>query len=101
MELHAAIKKQYLDMILTGAKKTEYRDMSEYWGKKILDLSKYGTEDVNEAINDIYTGKKPVYAKPYDTIVFHCDKQVVRYQIKEIKAYDRHKLFAIQLGKRA
>lgn len=88
-------------MIVSGAKKTEYRDMSEYWVNKILDMSKYNGKTAQEVISDLYAGKVKLYTKPYTTIVFHCDKQVERYRIREINTYRGHKMFAIQLGKRA
>lgn len=34
--LHLPIKEKWFDMILSGEKKEEYREIKEYWGKRLL-----------------------------------------------------------------
>ncbi len=41
--LHLTLKKKWFDMILSGEKKEEYRDYSDYWLKR---LSNFFDEDV-------------------------------------------------------
>lgn len=102
MILNCSIKQQYLDMIVKGAKKVEYREMSDYWVKKICDMSaysdKYG-EDVQELKQALEKGEVKLETKDYDRIRFWCAGQVLTYEIKDIRIYDGHKLFAISLGK--
>ena len=100
MRLHCRIKKQYLDMITRGSKTTEYRDMSEYWCGKILDLEHYGKVELIDLIDDLVEGRKELKTKPYDEIQFYCGEQRPVYHIKDIKIYKGHKIFAIKLGKR-
>lgn len=99
--LNCAIKKQYLDMILQGAKKTEYRDMSDYWCGKIIDMGQYPGKTLQEVIDMLKMGKVELKAKPYTHITFHCNGQHETYEIKDIKTYRGHSLFAIRLGKKA
>lgn len=34
--LHLTLKKKWFDMILSGLKKEEYREMKPYWNKRLL-----------------------------------------------------------------
>lgn len=96
--INMSIKKVYLDAIRSGAKKTEYRDMSDYWIGKLLDLSKYNkpAEEVREGL---YKGTLEIYPKGWTHIHFWCDKEQLIVEIKDIKTYPNHKTFAISLGK--
>lgn len=35
--LHLTLKKKWFDMILTGEKKDEYREIKDYWARRLLD----------------------------------------------------------------
>ena len=37
--LHLTLKKQWFDMIASGVKKEEYREMKPYWHKRLLNKS--------------------------------------------------------------
>ena len=53
--LHLTLKKQWFDMISKGVKKEEYREIKDYWIKRLKDMSL----------------QKPFHAFiPYDKIVF-------------------------------
>jgi len=53
--LHLNLKKQWFDMISNGVKKEEYREIKDYWVKRLKDMSLQG----------------PFHAFiPYDKIVF-------------------------------
>lgn len=102
MILNCSIKQQYLDMIVKGAKKVEYREMSDYWVKKICDMSAYGEKyqnDLQELKQDLEKGVVELKTKDYDRIRFWCAGQVLTYEITRIEIYDGHKFFAIGLGK--
>lgn len=34
--LHLTLKKEWFDMILSGEKKEEYREIKEYWSKRLM-----------------------------------------------------------------
>jgi len=101
MLLNVRIYKQYFDAILKGVKTTEYRTMSDYWMRKLVDVSKYGKDitteqDLRTAIQD---DAKPTF-RDYDRIRFFCGKQTATYKIVCIRVYPHHDWFAIKLGER-
>lgn len=53
--LHLTLKKKWFDMILSGEKKEEYREMKPYWHKRLLNK----TYDVIEFRNG-YSKESPV-----------------------------------------
>lgn len=99
MRLNCRIKKQYLDMITKGAKTTEYREMSEYWVRKIVDTDSYGSKDINDLIDDLINGKTKLKTRDITEICFWCNDQHPVYKVEDISIYRGHKLFAIKLGK--
>ena len=98
MNVNARIKKQYLDMILRGAKKTEYRDMSEYWTRKLVDTESYKGKDVNDIIQELQSGELKLNKRPITQITFWCNEQNVIYKVLDIIVYKGHKIYAIKLG---
>lgn len=101
MNVNASIKKQYLDMILKGAKTTEYREMTDYWTKKLVDVESYKGKDVDEVIEGLQTGKLELKPRAIKQITFYCEKKKSAvYKVTGIRAYKGHKLFAIGLGDR-
>lgn len=50
MVLNVTIKKKWFDMIYSGEKKEEYREIKPFWESRLLDRSK-------TSLNDEYTGK--------------------------------------------
>ena len=36
--LHLTLKRKWFDMILTGIKKQEYRELKKYWIKRLIDF---------------------------------------------------------------
>ena len=101
MNVNASIKKQYLDMILKGAKTTEYREMTDYWTKKLVDIESYKGRDVEEIIEGLQSGELELRPRPIKQISFYCERKLgAVYKVTDIRAYKGHKLFAIGLGKR-
>jgi len=71
--LHLNLKKEWFDLILSGEKKEEYRELTKYWESKLFDLgSKTGISFLHE---DIMLPKK------YDTITFSNGYSKTRRQI--------------------
>jgi len=59
MTLNMTLKRKWFDMILSGEKKEEYREIKKYWNKRFLDnYNSIGHEEF-----------EPEHTK-YDTIVF-------------------------------
>ena len=62
MNINASIKKQYLEQIIKGTKTTEYREMTEYWTQKLVDVESYKGKDAilkaraTACIGDAYVG---------------------------------------------
>lgn len=93
--VHAAIKTQYLNMIRSGAKDTEFRDFSEYWINKLCVVPEGA--DMQQYRSDLINGKvKPTF-KPYTHITFHCQGETLTLPITDIRVYKGHTLFAIGL----
>ena len=100
MNINASIKKQYLEQIVKGTKTTEYREMTEYWTQKLVDVESYKGKDVAEIIEGLQTGKLELYPRPIKQMTFYCErKKGAIYKVTDIRAYKGHKLFAIGLGK--
>lgn len=101
MNINASIKKQYLEQIIKGTKTTEYREMTEYWTQKLVDVESYKGKDVAEIIEGLQTGKLELHPLPIKQMTFYCErKKSAIYKVTDIRAYKGHKLFAIGLGKR-
>ena len=98
--VNAAIKKVYLDLIKKGTKVVEYRDMSEYWTKKLVDVESYKGLTVQEVIDGLQQGKLKLKPRAIDTITFFCEGTRTQYRVLSINTYVGHKLFAIRLGKK-
>lgn len=82
--LYLSLKKEWFDMIKSGEKKEEYREMTSYWIKRITDIESH----LNELNTLIMTGK-PVPMKPYTHVHF-----TLGYPRKDEK--DKHMVFKIK-----
>lgn len=93
------LKKEWYEMIESGVKTEEYREIKEYWKKRLTDISP-----------DYELGKYVHRAKPYThikfsygytkrTMVFECKGITVGAGHKEWGAPDEN-VFIIKLGKR-
>lgn len=98
--LDAALKSIWYDAILKGTKKTEYRDMTEYWINKLLDTSKYEGKTIDDIKDGLSKGTLKLYPRGWTHVRFHCKERTMVWTIEEIKTYDTHTTFAIKLGKR-
>lgn len=99
MNVNASIKKQYLEQIEKGVKDTEYREMTEYWTSKLVDVESYGGKEVSEIIDGIQRGELKLHPRAIKQITFYCErKKSAIYKVTGIRVYRGHKLFAIGLG---
>ena len=82
--LYLSLKKQWFDMIKSGEKKEEYREITSYWIKRITDIESH----LNEFNTLVMTGK-PIPMKPYTHVHF-----TLGYPKKDEK--DKHMVFKIK-----
>lgn len=71
--MHLTLKKKWFDMIASGEKKEEYREIKPYWVKRLLWLfDEMDSLEIDELTNDL---KNPIRFKNYDEIYRHfvCD----------------------------
>lgn len=97
--LNMALKTRWYNEIKSGKKKTEYRDMTDYWVGKLLDVSKYGNKSMEEIKSGLSRGKLPIHAKEWTHIRFHNVGRSILVEVKGIKVEEGHRMFAISLGK--
>lgn len=97
--INAALKTVFFESINRGTKKTEYREMSQYWIEKIVDFSHYPGKSWEEIRNILVAGGK-LYWNKYKTITFFNNNRHITMEIKDIITADHHTSFAIKLGKR-
>lgn len=96
--LYATLYQIYFDQIARGTKTTEYRDMSEYWIKRLIDVSKYDTTDLQEIKNGIVKGELKPHWRDWTHIRFKCGNSYLLCKIKGINVYRGHDTFCIKLG---
>jgi len=84
--LHLNLHGKWFDMVLSGEKPDEYRALTEYWVKRLIDWSEYPKEQKDDTKNfaediiyDLTVNKHPfdevlkgyfAKEKHYDTITF-------------------------------
>ena len=68
--LHLTLKKKWFDMILSGEKSEEYREIKPYWEKRLLPV-RY---DVIEFRNG-YGSKRPAFIIQYNNIKIGVGKE--------------------------
>ena len=68
--LHLTLKKKWFDMIASGEKKEEYRDVSPYFISRLV--KEFGAPYSCEDFNFFYMGYKSSMAQPehYDAVLF-------------------------------
>jgi hypothetical protein len=126
MTLHLNLKKKWFDMIASGEKKEEYRNLTPYWTKRLIEVdypeeakndNKWISEDiVYDLLNnhDFKTVMKAYWAeiKKFETITFSNGFSKNRNQfVIELKGIDvdtgltewgaeyNKKYFCLELGK--
>lgn len=97
--LYATLFQKYFDQIARGTKTTEYRDMSDYWVKRLVDVDKYETKDTAAIRNGLVKGTLEPHWKDWTHIRFKCGNHYLLCEIKGIKVYRGHDIFCIALGK--
>ena len=85
--LHLTLKKEWFDMIASGVKKEEYRELKDYWKKRLE----------GKAFTHVHF--RNGYAK--DAPVMVCELNAIRkgLGVKEWGAQDNTKYYVLMLGK--
>lgn len=110
--LHLNLKRKWFDMILSGEKKEEYREIKDYYTCRVIDFTK--EESTIDYITDLILSVLSIeqfYKKQYDTITFSNgykkDRPQFEIELKNIKigsgktewgAIEDEKYFVLELG---
>lgn len=89
--LHLTLKKKWFDMIASGEKKEEYREIKDYWTKRLLhpDLS----------LNPYWLVQfRNGYSKDAPTITLVCKGISIKEGNSKWGAVEGQKYFVIELG---
>jgi hypothetical protein len=65
--LHLTLKKKWFDMILSGIKKEEYRELNSYWGNRLTKLINF---QYIEGMEDLFKDNR-MFFKQFDYIHFY------------------------------
>lgn len=97
--LYATLYQQFFDQIARGTKTTEYRQMSDYWIKRLLVEEKYNGMTPQEIRDGLVMGKLKPYWEDWTHIRFKCGNNYLLCEIKGFAIYRGHDIFCIKLGK--
>ena len=100
--LNLSVYERYFNAIENQSKDTEYRNITDYWTSKLVDLSAYPGKDVDEVMDGLMSGKLEIKPIKYDTLTFYTTKGGKRVHLviewKDTVVHAGHKFFAIRLG---
>lgn len=96
--LYATLYRQYFDQVARKTKKTEYREMSDYWINRLVEVEKYGTKDLAAIRNGLVQGTFKPHWRDWTHIRFKCGNSYLLCEIKGINIYRGHDVFCIKLG---
>lgn len=90
--IHLTLKKKWFDMILSGEKKEEYREMKPYWNTRLRNKKTYCLRNIDLIVF------KNGYQKNARTISIECEKIQMREGKKEWGAEVGQHYFVLILG---
>jgi len=102
--LHLTLKKKWFDMIASGEKKEEYREIKPYWASRLTTLppefaKRCELQDVREYTNNFDAVVfKNGYAKDAPTITLKCDLIYIGEAKPEWSDNWQGEVFVIKLG---
>jgi hypothetical protein len=104
--LHLTLNKKWFDMILSGKKKEEYREVKDYWMKRLVGINGCGTSYNFTILNNRenkckefdYIIFKNGYSKNARTMKIECEGITVNQGRREWGA-PNYRVFVIKLGK--
>jgi hypothetical protein len=106
--LHLTLKKKWFDMIASGEKKEEYREIKPYWASRLTTLPKEWTDDCINKIEDCAEWTqffnevvfRNGYTKNAPTMKFKCEYITIALGRVKWGAEPGKKYFVIKLGDR-
>ena len=87
--LHLNLHRKWFDMIRSGEKKEEYREMSDYWKTRMRNVRKHGVKTITFSNG---------YAKDRDQFVIDLKYISIRTGLKEWGAEPGEVYFVLHLG---
>lgn len=104
--LHLTLKKKWFDMITSGEKKEEYRELKAYWAKRLTDgIEQYWTSFISSGVGYHVKWKQfdavrfqHGYAKNAPNITFKIDGLTIDKGRTKWGAEPRKEYFVIKLG---
>ena len=104
--LHLTLKKKWFDMILHGQKREEYREVKDYWMKRLAGVNGCGTSynftilhnRENKCLDYDYVSFRNGYSKDAPQFTVECKGITIGQGKKEWGAPD-YKVFIIKLGR--
>ncbi len=111
--LHLILKAQWYDMIESGEKKEEYREIKPYWEKRLLNYDAIRKNYREIAVRKLFFGFDACkeYPRGYDEVCFHYGytSRKMTFRIESIRfgtgktewgAEEGKQYFVIKLGER-
>lgn len=110
--LHLILKRQWYDMIASGAKEEEYREITQYWMRRLMRCYCRGFRPCKyESCSNPEPGLCAGIAKRFDTVTFHYGytSRTMTFRIIDIStgagnpnwgAKEGKQYFIIKLGER-
>lgn len=100
MTTDMALKGVYLEPMRRGVKTIEYRDLTEYYVNKLVDVASYN-KPIREIMDGLHDGTLELKTKDITHIMFHESKTGVRLkaEVRYIKVFKGHHCFCIGIGK--
>lgn len=100
--LRLTLKKKWFDMILSGEKKEEYREVKMYWAKRLMNgfPEIHGIEKLNPDFKTFeHIEFRHGYAKKAPTIIIQCNGIEIGKTRVEWSDEDGKESFVLKLGK--
>lgn len=94
--LDLSVYEVHLDNIETGAKTIEFREMTDYWIERLVDMAKLPGKTPSEVRLMLLRGEEVPFVQ-YDEVVFHSGERSVTTEYVGISTYKNHRLFAIRI----
>lgn len=101
MTLDLALKPVFMRAIRNGSKKVEYRDATEYYLNKLVDVESYGGKSAADILDGLRNGELELHPRKIDYLLFHESgtQRTLMVECLGITYPIGHMVFCIQLGK--
>lgn len=97
--LHLTLKKKWFDMVASGEKKEEYREIKDYWTRRLTEIMKNGVDQATVFRTFDRVEFRNGYGKDAPKILMECRGVEVDYGFHKWGAGNQL-YYVIKLGKR-